>query len=120
MPLANATGELTLRRSFKYLRMLFAPIALSLEQRDHSPESMPFLSTDDRNPATLVADSGHTIGMLDHLESHLSQVSPNFIGANASAGQFGMQQFQRFTLHLIAQHGDTIEQFRRTHRPNAG
>lgn len=45
---------------------------------------------------------------------------PDLFGADASPGQFRMQQFERFDVHLIAQHRDTIEQFRRSHCSNAG
>jgi len=61
---------------------------------------MPFFSTDHCNPATLVADSGHTVGMLDHLESHVPQMGTYFIRANTPAGQLGMKQFQRFAKSL--------------------
>lgn len=89
-----------------------APVALAGEEGDVAPEAVPFLAGDGSGAATAVAGSGCAVGVHNNFETHVAEVGADFIGADAPAGQLGVQEFQSFPIHLIAQDCDAVEQFR--------
>lgn len=63
--------------------MFLTPVTLPAKERNQTSQVMPFHPTDDRRPATFVTHCRHAVLMLDRLQSHVTEMRSDLIGANA-------------------------------------